>query len=82
MGVHCHCSHVNYIIYEHFNRSLHVGSLNFVLQYCIVQSRCSEQILIVTGVRISHKANVVPQFYTINKLISLYCNKNLVKIHF
>ena len=25
MGVHC-CLHVNYIVYKHFDRSLHVGS--------------------------------------------------------
>ena len=26
MGVHCCCLHVNYIVYKHLNRSLHVGS--------------------------------------------------------
>ena len=26
MGVHCCCLHVNYIVYKHFDRSLHVGS--------------------------------------------------------
>ena len=26
MGVHCCCLHLNYIVYEHFDRSLHVGS--------------------------------------------------------
>ena len=25
MGVHCCCLHVNYIVYKHFDRSLHVG---------------------------------------------------------
>ena len=28
MGVHCCCLHVNYIVYKHFDRSLHVGSLD------------------------------------------------------
>ena len=28
MGVHCCCLHVNYIVYKHFYRSLHVGSLD------------------------------------------------------
>ena len=27
MGVHCCCLHVNYIVYKHFDRSLHVGLL-------------------------------------------------------
>ena len=26
MGVHCCCLHVNYIVYKHFDRSLHVAS--------------------------------------------------------
>ena len=26
MGVHCCCLHVNYIVYKHFERSLHVRS--------------------------------------------------------
>ena len=26
MGIHCCCLHVNYIVYKHFDRSLHVGS--------------------------------------------------------
>ena len=26
MGVHCCCLHVSYIVYKHFDRSLHVGS--------------------------------------------------------
>ena len=26
MGVHCFCLHVNYIVYKHFDWSLHVGS--------------------------------------------------------
>ena len=26
MGVHCCCLHINYIVYTHFDRSLHVGS--------------------------------------------------------
>ena len=26
MGVHCCCLHINYIVYKHFDRSLHVGS--------------------------------------------------------
>ena len=26
MAVHCCCLHVNYIVYKHFDRSLHVGS--------------------------------------------------------
>ena len=26
MGVHCCCLHVNYIVYKHFDKSLHVGS--------------------------------------------------------
>ena len=26
MGVDCCCLHVNYIVYKHFDRSLHVGS--------------------------------------------------------
>ena len=26
MGMHCCCLHVNYIVYETFDRSLHVGS--------------------------------------------------------
>ena len=26
MGVHCCCLHVNYIVYKHFDRSLHVRS--------------------------------------------------------
>ena len=26
MGVHCCCLHVNYIVYKHFDRSLHVES--------------------------------------------------------
>ena len=26
MGVHCCCLHVNYIVYKHFDRSLHIGS--------------------------------------------------------
>ena len=26
MGLHCCCLHVNYIVYKHFDRSLHVGS--------------------------------------------------------
>ena len=26
MGMHCYCLHVNYIVYKHFDRSLHVGS--------------------------------------------------------
>ena len=25
MGVHCCCLHVNYIVYKHFDRLLHVG---------------------------------------------------------
>ena len=25
MGMHCCCLHVNYIVYKHFDRSLHVG---------------------------------------------------------
>ena len=25
MGLHCCCLHVNYIVYKHFDRSLHVG---------------------------------------------------------
>ena len=25
MGIHCCCSHVNYIVYKHFDKSLHVG---------------------------------------------------------
>ena len=28
MGVNCCCLHVNYIVYKHFDRSLHVGSLD------------------------------------------------------
>ena len=28
MGMHCCCLHVNYIVYKHFDRSLHVGSLD------------------------------------------------------
>ena len=28
MGVHCCCLPVNYIVYKHFDRSLHVGSLD------------------------------------------------------
>ena len=28
MGVHCCCLHVNYIVYKHFDRLLHVGSLD------------------------------------------------------
>ena len=28
MGLHCCCLHVNYIVYKHFDRSLHVGSLD------------------------------------------------------
>ena len=28
MGVHCCCLHINYIVYKHCDRSLHVGSLN------------------------------------------------------
>ena len=28
MGVHCCCLHINYIVYKHFDRSLHVGSLD------------------------------------------------------
>ena len=28
MGVHCSCLHVNYIVYKHFDRSLHVGLLD------------------------------------------------------
>ena len=27
MGVHCCCLHVNYIVYNHFNKLLHVKSL-------------------------------------------------------
>ena len=26
MGMHCCCLHANYIVYQHFDRSLHVGS--------------------------------------------------------
>ena len=26
MGGHCCCLHVNYIVYRHFDRSMHVGS--------------------------------------------------------
>ena len=26
MGVHCCCLHINYIVYKHFDRSLHVKS--------------------------------------------------------
>ena len=26
MGMHCCCLHINYIVYKHFDRSLHVGS--------------------------------------------------------
>ena len=26
MGVHCCCLHINYIVYKHFDMSLHVGS--------------------------------------------------------
>ena len=26
MGVYCSCLHVNYIVYKHFDRLLHVGS--------------------------------------------------------
>ena len=28
MGVHCCCLHINYIVYKHFDRTLHVGSSN------------------------------------------------------
>ena len=28
MGVHCCCLNLNYIVYKHFDRSLHVGSLD------------------------------------------------------
>ena len=28
MGMHCCCLHVVYIVYKHFDRSLHVGSLD------------------------------------------------------
>ena len=28
MGMHCCCLHVNYIVYKHFDRSLHVESLD------------------------------------------------------
>ena len=28
MEVNCYCLHVNYIVYKHFDRSLHVGSLD------------------------------------------------------
>ena len=28
MGVHCCCLHVNYIVYKHFDKSLHIGSLD------------------------------------------------------
>ena len=28
MGMHFCCLHVNYIVYKHFDRSLHVGSLD------------------------------------------------------
>ena len=28
MGVHCCCLHLNYIVYKHYDRSLHVGSLD------------------------------------------------------
>ena len=26
MGVHCYCLHINYIVYKHVDRSLHIGS--------------------------------------------------------
>ena len=26
--IHCCCLHINYIVYKHFDRSLHVGSLD------------------------------------------------------
>ena len=26
MGVHCCCLHINYIVYQHFDRLLHIGS--------------------------------------------------------
>ena len=26
MGVQCCCLHINYIVYKHFDRSLHIGS--------------------------------------------------------
>ena len=28
MGMHCCCLHVNYIVYKHFDKSLHIGSLD------------------------------------------------------
>ena len=28
MGLHCCCLHVNYIVYKHFYKLLHVGSLD------------------------------------------------------
>ena len=28
MGVHCCCPYVNYIVYKHFDRSLHIKSLD------------------------------------------------------
>ena len=28
MEVHCCCLHVNYIVYKHFDKTLHVGSLD------------------------------------------------------
>ena len=28
MGVHCCCLHINYIVYIHFDRSLHIESLD------------------------------------------------------
>ena len=32
MGMHCCCLHVKYIVYKHFDRSLHVGSLNLTCE--------------------------------------------------
>ena len=37
MGMHYCCLHVNYIVYKHFDGSLHVGSLDPI---CVQNFRC------------------------------------------
>ena len=43
MGVHCCCLHVNYIVYKHFDKSLHVGLSDPKLYAaCALNQQCTQ----------------------------------------
>ena len=53
MGVHCCCLHVNYIVYKHFDRLLHVRSSNST---CVQNFRhVSLMVFEIQGLKLKNK---------------------------